>query len=662
MYAGATKFDKLSSEMREDIDLILIDRLQDALRGASQRNDDEADYDDLLEGAQMEGMPLPWPNACNLVSTLIPEHITTLQANLCAFLRQETLAEASSRRLEDKERARNTEIWLNDVWREEGIRDTLYHYTRNILKSKSAVVYSGWCERVERVHKTKYAEYDEDSQWFRYWNEATGAPDDLVDAEERLPDAAYVAVPATEDKETKGAETRVVDLSDFYLYPANAESVEKATCVFERMLLTEDDLLTGIDTYGYDKEVVAEILRMGPTHDSSGGMTNFEETSDRQRMDDMEGVDGQVMTRGDGYYECFLGFGRLPKLWEDGEAQLPEEYFQQEAQMLLCPQYNLVPLLVPCKYPRKPYFMRSLLPKNRRALGGGMVQRLEPLAQEATHIIRQTFNGMDIAMMPEFKVTDAYAERNKTKSSFPGKYHRVDMASDIEPLVKDPSARLGFEPLAYVDSKAQALAASQGFGELQTKVRKNAEVQNAVGAATTKFDLYAYNTYGQMVPDLAAWRVEMQLMFDPDFTAYAGTMEGELEITAEDLQAGVRWTAAQMDSANTPQAKEIRNQAKLNIQLGFMKAKREFPEDAESLWYGARQALVDLAERNPEKWIGEKPAPMMPMGMGMMPGMPPGMGATPGGGMEGIPGMGGMPQFWNGTGTGSPAMNGNGTY
>jgi hypothetical protein len=651
---GETAQFELEESVERDVRNTLLNRLKDAIEGAKERNDDEADYDDLMEGAQMAGMPLPWPDACTLVSTIIPENVTTLQANLAVFLRQETLAEATARRRNDKEAARLQEAFIADVWRDEGVAEVLYQYSRNCLKSKSAVIYSGWCEKKCRVHKELYGEFDEATNFFKNWDDAAGQPTDLIEPEDRNPEIAYAEFPVTQDEVTRGGEYRVVDLCDFYPYPPNAESIEKATCVFERMLLTEDDLLTGIDTYGYDKEIVMDMIRRGPTHTTSQSASASEETNDRERQDRNDGIQGDVRTIGDGFYECFLGFGLLPKLWQDGESRIPEEYWQQEAQMLICYQHHAVPLLKPCPYPQKPYFMRSLLPKNRRLYGSGMVQRLEPLAQEATHLIRQTFNGIDYQMRPELIMTDEAYDRNPQKQSKLGKIWRADTINEIAPLVKANNAALGFEPLSYVDTKAQALSASQGYGDLQTKVRKNAEIQNTVGAANTKFDLYAWNVFGEMIPALAAWRKELQLIFDPDFTAQIDTMDGELSIDAKALRAPVRWNAAQMDSNNSPQAKELRNQAKLTIQLGFMQALREFPEHGEALWYGARQALLDLGDRNPEKWLGEKPKPIAPMQMPIQPPVP-GMGAPPLGIPGGMPPMNGMAGMQMPP---TPAMNG----
>jgi hypothetical protein len=661
-YAQPSQFD-LREEVREDVETVWFQRLDDALRGARERNEDIADFNDLRDGAQMAGMPKPYPGACDLVSTIIPENIGTLIANLSVFYRQDTLAYAKAILADDKEKARKKESWLAHVWHKEGMSRILDLYTDNLLTHPAAVIYAGYCERTVQKQVERYAEFDPKTQWFRYWNEEKDEPDDILEPEDRVEGVQYASFFVTIDDKERGGEYRVVELSDFYLYPPTAESVEKAQVTFERLMLTEDDLLTGIDTYGYDKSIVMDMIRHGPTHRSDGNAFAGDsgEEINQQKIHDRGGVSAELRVHGDGYYECFLAFGKLPKLWEDGDARLPEKYWQTEATGLLCWQHKLVPLLKPCEYPRKPYYMESLFRRNRRALGQGMVQRLEPLAQEATHSIRQYNNSVDMDLLPEYVADDETWDRNPNKQSFLGKWWRVSGPDGLLPLRKDRASPLGMDRVLWTESKAQALSASQGYGQTDPKSRKAAEVNNTVNAAATKFDYYGWSAYGGMIPKLAACREEWELLFNPDSVTQINTLDGEMEVTADDLRAPVQWSAAQMQSDSSPEAKERRNEAVLNVQTGYMKSIRQFPENAEHLWEGARQALLDMGERQPEKLLGEKPPPFVPppvMPMGA-PGMAP-MGGMPGMGMDlgalgGLPGTGlppGLPPM--------PAMGGNG--
>lgn len=644
MYETAVQL-KLTKEYRRDMEPVLLNRLNDALAASADRDADCADADDALEGVDAGGIFIPYEGACDIVDPIIREQHTTAVAQATPPLRRDTLIHVRSRRALFKEGARKTEVWLTDTLQEEKLPQAYYLYLSNIFRDKAAVMAATWCEETSEERITLYTPVGESGEYLDTVADEDGEEQPFpYDPEDRVPGTKYAAIPHTREKRVQKADFRVVDLADFYLYPANAPSVKRATFVFERILLSQDDLLTGITTYGYDKEAVMELIKKGPTNDTAAnGFRSRSAYGDnsggdnKARQDEIEGVSGAVMQGEDGVYECFLGFGHLPKLWDaEGRADLPKKYWQQDACVMLCPGHGKVFKVDLSPYPRRPYFMGSLLPKNGRAYGSGMVEILEPVAREMTHWTRAVSNALDHQITPVVVADDESFERNKNRQLWPGKWIKEgSVPNAIRPLQKERTALDGMNMLGFLKARAGGIVSAEGWGQVNEKQPLVAEMQMTMSATDTKFDLFQWNAYS-ILPDIGAWRVEMELLFNPDFAGSIDGPEKEEEITANDLRGEYRYAVAPMNSDTSDQAKQSRNAAKLNVQMGYFGAAMQFPDRAEFLYNGARQALVDMEERTPEDLLGAKPepfqAPVMPPG-----GMPPPLaaGGLPPGAMNG---------------------------
>lgn len=644
---------KLSARYREQMETILLSNVEDAIAASSTRDDDLADSDDLLEGREIGGLPMPWDGACDLMDVLPREQHTTLLANLMFGLYREKLAMVAATDAAQKDGAAKTETFIADRWAVEGYAEAYAMKLSNMLRDKAGVLYGGYCERKQTKRVHRYAEFDTEAEWFRYWNEETGAPDDLIEPEDRAEGKSYAMLPATIEERHQGAEYRAVDLGDFYLFPANARSIEAATLTLERMLLSVDDLIEGITRYGYDKAAVEEMIRLGPTHLSAA--QNFREVTNNgsetksEREDAIGGVTGATQHSENGVYECFLGFGRLPKIFDaEGQSLLPKDLWAQECTFMICPGNSIVFRVDASPYPWKPYTMQSLYPKNGRAYGSGMMDVLAPLAREATYWTRQTFNSIEQEMMPERVMTDEAWERNRNRELWPGKVWREQQPGQIRFLDKGSNSLMGMQPLADVRNRANTLFAAQGAGELQTKVRKNAEIMDTMQKADAKAQLYTFWAFRDIAED-ARRRVEMELIFNPDYAGQVNTSDGEVQITANDLRGSYRYTVAQVDADSSPQAQQQKKATMLTIQGAFFANLLKFPMFTEQIWNGARQALLDF-DREPEKLIGtlEEAKKFAQSAMAPAPtpgGLPlPSTGGLPGGMSGGLPGMnGGMP-------------------
>ena len=625
---------KLDPDVRRDVENILLQRCEAAQTDAQDRNERLKNLALVLEGEKLPRMGEPWPNACSLVEPVVWTEVVQLHANMVAPLKRDPLVEASARFPGDEEKAVKQEAWLADTWRNEGFYDQFAFALWNLKRDHCAVMYYGWAEKVRQKRTVRYWDgesEDENGDPITLESDPTtqaGEDGETLMAEET---GIYLPLPHLEPTEKqRGGDYRVVDEANFYLYPSNAPSVDRAEMVFERWEMSEAELLDGISDYDFDEEAVLDLRGMGPTRPYSGTET------DREQKDDRQGITPNEAASEDGVYECFLFFGRLPKLWEtDGTARLPKWMWQDDFMGVICPAHNKVILLDFSPYAERPYFMWSLISEANRAMGAGIVQKLEGYAYEATHLVRNTLDSLDMGLQTPVIMDDGSAEENEGASLFPGAQLTEKVPGGIRFPEMPNNAALGFEGLNMVLSRAKAVASNQSFGQIDQKVRRVAEIQNAMFAADEKFDLYQWNAF-RVIPQMAARRIAMELQFNGNLDAKIRTPQGEVQVKASDLEGTFRYSVSASNANSNPDAQREKTQLKLQIQANFIQGVSSLPPQWHpQLYHGARQALLDLGERDVEKWIGKEPPPFDPMA-GMGAGMPMGGAPMPG---QGLPGM-----------------------
>lgn len=610
----------ISNEQRRTITRILCRRASDAVNGAQQRDQLLIDWDDLLKGRQPILGKRRWQYACELNGTLIREAHSQLLSQINQIIQRDPYWTVEATEAAGEEDAQAVEAWLNDRARIYRLREHLYGAAYNALRDPVGLLYVGWRQKLKKRAVTLHRPEDDPEA-------------DPVFAEERDLEADDEAIPSLhEEVESEGCEFRVVDLADFYLYPADCQRIEQAVGVGERLLLTEDDLLDGIEEYGFDEEAVDALIRRGPTHvlDEAGGYRSRKNAADGVS----EGGDGDAR---DGFYEAFLWFGRLPKLRDgDGRITIPDDYVDVETIAVLVPAAEALLRLDVNPEGDRPYIPFYILPEPNRFLGAGVCQLLEQLQEEETQTIRYTIDGYSIDNAPVLLAPKEWINKYGKWSIGPGAMLPADVPGEVQPLQWQRNSLNGLELVQQIRGVAQGVIAAKGYGQTDAKVRKAAEVQNVLAASDTKFDLFLNNFQMGMVT-LAERIVALERAHRGDAgTAYRGGM-----LSREQLERRLMFIPAGSSATASPETRLNIAQMKQKIQMQYLQSRAQAPPDIAALiWHGTRQILLDLGEKRPEQWIGPepKPAPPPPMPAAPPPGMPPGLnGLAPGrpGGLAG---------------------------
>lgn len=613
----------LSKDYREQCDRYLADASDDAEQAVSERDRDLAFIDDMLEMRGAVKMRGPWRDSCQLEDPLVREQHTQLNAKLAPPLQRDLLVQIDSVDPKDAESAKKTESWLEFQWNEEHFPHTYGEFVYNGLKDPVAVLSVSWQQEYKQERGVEY--------WDGVSTDDFGRPH-RVPADGRDEGVHYEEVPTLQEAvESQKAIYEVHDVADVYIHPPNQQVLEKAQGIFIRRMYSECELLDGIEEYGYDKKSVMELIRMGPTMvDGATGVTNRNsvillDTNDyiermgidtddrvtpnmskRDRQDRIEGIDSTVRNIEDGLYECREYWGYLPKLRDsEGNSLLPEHLYRDRVRALFCPSYNIVFLLDFAPDQELPFFHASMIPKPGRFLGTGMVQLMQAGGLAATYLTRWMLDCMQMKMTPAHVMPEQDYLDNGAFSLYPGAKFTESQVGAIRPLGVGGEPQLGLEGLEYILHRFQSLSSAEGIGELGNKVRRNPEMQNVLQTADAKYGLYGYNLFTPLAA-IAARRIALELKYNPNFESTIMTKNGEVTVTADDLRKKFRFSAIQISSDSNPETRAGRTQQKLSIQATYFGGTKQYPEWALEIWHGARQALLDMDERNPASWIGEE--------------------------------------------------------
>lgn len=616
---GALKLN-LSEDYLSKCHIYLIQAAYQAQLAVSDRDRDLAFYDDLLEMRGSRVMRGPWKGSCQLEDPLIREQHTQLHSKLSPPLQRDLLVQVDAEDPADDDSAKKVESWLEFAWKEEGFPDTYDQFISNGLRDPAAILYTGWQQ-----------EYKQE-RGVAYWDGRT--TDDfgnkfLVPPEGRDEGTEYQEIPTIKEQvESQKAVYEVLDLADVYIYPPKQQNIDKAQGVFVRRLLSECELLDGIEEYGYDKDAVMDLIKMGPTfafdgignvntNNGSGYDTDNRNASNRsytdtlggnsksERLDRIEGINNTSITnREDGLYECREYWGYLPKLRDgEGEALLPDYLFRDRVRSMFCPVHNINFLLDFAPDQECPFFHTSMIPKPGRFLGTGLVQFLQTGGLAATFLLRYTLDNAELQMTQAFVMPLQDAADNKEFRLYPGAKFIESMPNAIRSLVMPQTAEGGLGMLQFILGRFKSLVAAEGIGEMQSKVRRNPEMQNILQTADAKYGLYGYFLYRPLAL-IAARRVALELKHNPDFATTINTAGGKITITADDLRKKFRFSAIQISADENPETRAGRNAQMIALQQTYFQAVQVFPQWAVELWHGARQALLGMDARNPAAWIG----------------------------------------------------------
>lgn len=618
---------RLDPETRAAVSESLLRACALARDDASERDDELLDFDDQSNARPLAGDMNRQKGLSTLVDPITQELLTTNTAQMAQATRSDKWVMVKSADPQREAAARVQEYWLSAKSAQYGLAGHFMDLAYNAGRDPAAILFTGWKQKIEEKPKRMFRRYDD------------GLDYELPPSESS---ADYEVVRRLETSVTdEGFDFRVVDLADFYLYPASSPTIDRAQLVFERQLLTEDELLAGIDAYGWDRREVFALIKNGPV--------TAEGDTYRQNRDDWDGTLNSAPL----YYECFLAFGKMPLLRDsEGDLLVPEETIGRELMAMLCPNAGSVFYLNYSPLPFRPYLSFNLLRIPNRFLGHSICSLTWQLQAEMTANLRFALDSMNYQVSPVLKVSERWMQRYTQFRVYPGaQLPWAESKDEIEPLLFPPTNQYAFQAQQYLEGRAKSLVSAQGYGDLSPKVRKAAEIQNVMAAVQTKFALFV-QTFQQSFPELARRMIVLWSWFKfGESDTFAAGPE-VMQITGEDLEGQFIYLPTGSSQAATPEQRAAIAEKRLALVRSSPLYQMKLAAGDMGIEYRLLTDTLSAYDTpNPEALIGPPPPPPQPMGLGL-PGMPgmggPAMnGGLPMAAMNGAPGgaaqQGGIP-------------------
>lgn len=593
----------LPEETRRAVDAVTVRRCRQAVIGSLNRDRQLCLYDDQLNGMLWAGQntPTQWAGGTQIDDPLTREAHLEYMALVTEAIRKSPKVQVEAINDEDQELATMFEKVIQDQEGQSNLQQALYSVAYTSGRDPVGNMRVGWVQKIRKARRTMFLAKGSDTPVYHDMRE-----DGVAYAEV---EQSYEAI------HHQGCEFHVPDLADLYLYPADCQDTEQAVGIGERMLLTEDQLWDGVRDYGYEEDRVKDLINMGPTHD-------FDYREWRVRQDRADGENPYSADSTDGFYECFLWFGRLDKLRDaEGNPQLPEESQDIDYMCMVCPNRQIVFKCVPSPYPVRPYAQFYMIRKPNRYQGVGVPQLLDGMQAEANSNLQAWINSMNMQAAPVLIGSQEWITKYSKFKIYPGAVIPETFPNELRPL-EFPGHANDFGVIqGLIKSRADGLIAAPGYGELTDKVRKNGEIQNVLQATNTKFSLFLQNFQMGLIG--VAQRIVLYWLH----------FEQQSPMTLGELTSRFRFVPVATLQTATPEARLQLAQAQQASQLQYFGSMAQMPPQVwPFLWHGAREVLSAMGARQPEQWIGPEP---------QQPPPPPPVGVAPGmAGQPGVPGAG----------------------
>lgn len=581
---------KFSDRVTEEIDTLVIQQITTAEQGNSMRDDFLIQWNDMLEG-NLPPQADRFPGASNVDDPICRDSHTMLLAMLDASLKRSPLWLVDSYDPADAHAADEIEAWLTMIKDVNRLSLYLHDLSYITLRDGVGILYCGWKQKMTKTRYVRYVGED-------------GIP---VDAESRLPGMAYKETHfLREEVIGEGLDLRTPDLADFYTFPSNAFSIEHAIGVGERIFLTEQDLREGIEEYGYDPHAVQQLIDRGP------GYTQFSEDF-HSYIWWRQGVEtGSTMNQT--MYPVFQWFCKLPRSHQNDDFVAETEPFYNEDMMFVVdPASKLVLKRAISPFQKRPYIPFYILRMPNSLIGWGVPKLLESIQAEANANLQYTIDSMNFEMAPVLKVLKSSNFHPEQWKIFPGATIRVDDMNDVQPFQWQMTMRDGIAMQGFLENRARAITATENFGVLSSKVRKSAEIEQALTTISSKFNMFLSN-FQIGLEELAVRIVELYLNYTSDLQQEF-MLDGEMHhLSHADLRRKFRYMPnGSADDAN-PQSRFQKAQIELELIRNSPLYQLKIRQGDMSMEYRMlRKALTDLGERNTEELIGKIPPPPQPV-------------------------------------------------
>jgi hypothetical protein len=269
-----------------------------------------------------------------------------------------------------------------------------------------------------------------------------------------------------------------------------------------------------------------------------------------------------------------------------------------------------------------------MLKRPGRLLGIGAMQLIATIQEEATANLQLTIDSMNLEISPAMVAPYDWIDKYNAFEIYPGAILPEDVPNSLRPLEWNRNANQGLELQAALVDRGMGLVAAEGYGVMQSKVRKAAEITNVMDAADVKFDLFLQVMQTPQA-ELAARIVALHLKFDKQMQDTFMANGKKVTVTPAVLRGEYRFVPTATSSTGTPESRLQITMAKIELLKEYIALITQSPPNFwANVWHGFRSALIDMDERNPVAWIGVEPqvpqAPAPPPGQG---GVSPGIQA-----------------------------------
>lgn len=537
----------------------IMDNINDAVMQSAERDQLLVEYDQISEGVSPQITSARWQNACNLDYPLTMDAQITVMSSITQAIEKNTLIVVQSALPELEQEAKQRENVLKDIFVEINMKAALVNAAAYAVRFPFAVVYAGWDStvRYERaiVNGTEYQM-------------------------------------ATTDGE--GVDLRVPHPSDFYLWPINAPSIEHAQACGERIYMTTEQLIKGVRMYGFDEEAVQYIIESG-----------YAETQDQEDTATLENRSGIDQKRDKTMHEVFVWYTDVPFVKEHMTVESYNKYPDEQLEVICVPSCNRILRMEWSRYPKKPYVPFYIMPNPNSFYGTCITQMLYSLQQEANVTIRHFIDSVNFQMNPAVKMNEGAMRMNSNTSMFPGAVFLFQNdPNEIMPFETAPITNQPMEILGTIDQKAQSLYSAGGWGQMQQKVRKAAEVQAVQQNAASKFEVMLFN-FMRSLEVLSQMIMELY-----SSNAAQGNNGNKATHDIPEIEKNFSYHSSVGASSSNPQQRiEMASERQKVIQQYVQSAVQlaQAPQMLHYLWKASIDMLFDLGSVKPDDDIGPDP-------------------------------------------------------
>lgn len=581
------------ADLVADIDAAIIGRVRKVVEECQNRDDDLLELHLLLEGISQPTGTQPWPNACEIESTLVREFHTTLHASLSSACKQFPYCQTEAVKAGDEDDADAYERYINIKAQRDGYEDAIDDILYTALESKFAPLYVGYSQDIVKSFEMGY----KDSRG------------NIVDPQNREPDEQYdEQLLVTEDIASDGIDYRTICPWFFYTDPIDAPGPQiKDQCerTIERILLTRESLLRGVRDLGYSKADVKKMLELGPT--------GLSEASHRNELNEDQGLN---RSKSD-YWECYQVVGRIPPIMDgDMSDKVPEDLQYADFVWLVCPEQNIAFKRAFSPFPAavRPYVIFNTFKKPNSLEGQGLVSLLRDLQNEMTALERFGINKLNLEATPMMSVPERWLTKYAKWKVAPGRLmpRITDNPHELTPVVWDTTSQNYIMAwMERIDAYASRLAAAQSANSaLAGKVRKATEVQFADAMMQTKFDLIQSNI-NRGVKEV--FNIMAALLSKHAYDDEIPSQGGSASISIAQLRKNFRFIPqANAEGANS----SLRLQKDMVVgQIARQSAvfqSRVMNGDLAPDWVLTHRQLIHAGWREPEELLGPRPQEIDP--------------------------------------------------